>query len=218
MLYKGKGIFRISKAPENGYKIEYRGENENKVEYMADLTELESVLLKDFMKAGGNYLIQAAIDKASYKGYSFDFRFLYQKNWKGEWEPGGISVRMGAPGSIITSPRSGGAVEELPTVLKDEFGEEPGTKNGLYENIVIIGKQVVLCLEKEFGDCVELGLDMTIDTNLRIWVIEVNGKPLKVSLKWLDIPEMLIRCYRRPIEYCAYLTGFKSADTGWGGL
>lgn len=119
---------------------------------------------------------------------------------------------MGAQDSIITSPRSGGAVADLPTVLKEEFEEDDYTKDGLYEKVIEVGREVAKTIEAEFGDCVELGLDMTIDIDGRVWIIEVNGKPLKVSLKWLNDPNLMTRCYCRPVEYAVFLTGFTSAS------
>lgn len=215
-LYKGKGIYRVSQDEYLGYRIESRAVNENKEIHLADLKGLDE-LLSIYSTRGGGYVIQKEINKASYKGHPFDFRLLYQKNYQGKWKPSGISVRMGAPGSIITSPRSGGAVEEFPVVLKEVFNEDITTKNGIYEKVMKIGKEAAQTIEREFGDCVELGLDMTIDVNGKVWIIEVNGKPLKVSIKWLNNPKMLLRCYKRPIEYAVYLTGFKSSDTELGG-
>jgi hypothetical protein len=216
-LYKGKGIFRISKDNIRSYKVEHRLEEKNEIIYMPNLDTIDN-LIGDYSVLGGGYLIQEEIKKASYHDYPFDFRLLYQKDWQGMWQPTGIAVRMGAPGSIITSPRSGGAVAEFSSVLKDTFQEDLNTDNGLYENVVRIGREVVKTIEKEFGDCVELGLDMTIDINRRIWIIEVNGKPLKVSLKWLNDQALMTRCYNRPLEYAVFLTGFVSANTELGGI
>lgn len=212
LLYKGKGIYKISKGIDNPYKVETRTETDNIEIQLPDIKELDEILSL-YSTHGGGYLIQKEINKASYRGNPFDFRLLYQKNWQGLWKPSGIAVRMGAPGSIITSPRSGGAVEELPKVLKEVFNEDVNTKNGLYEKIIDIGRKAAETIDREFGDCVELGLDMTIDVDKKIWIIEINGKPLKVSIKWLNNSEMLARCYRRPIEYAVYLTGFDSKDT-----
>lgn len=215
-LYKGKGIYKLCSNTDHGYRLESRTEDENKEIHLSNLERLDEILSL-FSTKGGGYVIQEEIHKASYRGNPFDFRLLYQKDWQGMWQPSGISVRMGAPGSIITSPRSGGAVEEFPNVLKEVFNEDITTKNGIYQRVVTTGREVAETIEREFGDCVELGLDMTIDVNGRIWIIEVNGKPMKVSIKWLNNPRMLMRCYKRPIEYAVYLTGFKSLNTELGG-
>ncbi|MFL0269862.1 YheC/YheD family protein [Candidatus Clostridium radicumherbarum] len=214
LLYKGKGVFRISPGEGSSYIVEYRDadNNVNVVKCLDNLDNLKDLIM-DYSIKGGGYIIQKEIHKAAYKNVPFDFRLLYQKNWKGTWEPTGISVRMGAEGSVITSPRSGGSVEQFSTILKEVFNEDISTKGGLYERVIKIGREVAQTIDREFGDCVELGLDMTIDMDSKIWIIEVNGKPLKVSLKWLNDPQIINRAYNRPVEYAIYLTGFKSADT-----
>lgn len=218
-LSKGKGIYRISinNTSNSEYVLDYRNKDSNHTVYLQNIDDLEQYV-SQYSTKGGGYIIQNEIKKASFRGNPFDFRLLYQKNWQGEWIASGIAVRMGAPGSVITSPRSGGSVALFQTVLKEVFNEDISTPNGLYENVISIGREIALAIEHEFGDCVELGLDMTIDINRKIWIIEVNGKPLKVSLKWLKNPSLISRCNKRPIEYAVYLTGFKSADTGLGGL
>lgn len=214
-LYKGKGVYRVSKELNGSYKIEHRSEESNEIKFLSKLDNIGD-MINHYAVLGGGYLIQEEIKKAYYKEYPFDFRLLYQKDWQGTWQPSGLAVRIGAPGSIITSPRSGGAVVEFSKVLKDTFQEELTTKGGLYEKVITVGREVVTTIEQEFGDCVELGLDMAIDINRRIWIIEVNGKPLKVSLKWLNNSVLMTRCYSRPIEYAVFLTGFKSANTEVG--
>jgi hypothetical protein len=214
-LYKGKGIFRVSKESNGSFKIENRTESKNETNFLSNLEGIDKII-SHYSVLGGGYLIQEEIKKACYKEYPFDFRLLYQKDFLGSWQPSGIAVRMGAPGSVITSPRSGGAVIEFSEVLRDTFQEDVTTKDGLYEDVLDLGREIVTTIEKEFGDCVELGLDMAIDINRKIWIIEVNGKPLKVSLKWLNDPVLIARCYSRPIEYAVFLTGFQSVNTEMG--
>ena len=216
-LSKGNGVFRISKKTNNDYILEYRTKEDNLIMNLHTLTDLNKYLRKFSLKGGG-YIIQEEIQKASFRGNPFDFRLLYQKDWQATWQPSGIAVRIAAPGSVITSPRSGGTVEKFSTIIKEVFNEDISTKDGLYENVIKIGKEICLTIEDKFGDCVELGLDMTIDTKGKIWIIEVNGKPLKVSLKRLNNTALVARCNKRPIEYAVFLTGFQAADTELGGL
>jgi hypothetical protein len=211
-LSKGKGIFRISREQGESYKVEYRTTEENHIGTLKNINDIES-LMEQHLDKGGGYIIQQEIHKAIFRGNPFDFRALFQKDFEGIWQLSGVAGRIAGTGSIITSPRSGGWVEDLEVILKEVFNEDFLTQNGLYQNIICFGKEICLTLEKEFGDCVELGLDLAIDVDAKIWVIEVNGKPLKVSLKRLGNPEIVYRCNRRPIEYAVKLTGFISADT-----
>ncbi len=218
LLYKGKGVFRLKKEPGGSYVVKYRNEetNKNEVVYLPNRTHLDE-LMHNYLEIGWGYIIQETIQLALYKGYPFDFRLLFQKDWQGLWQPSGIVARIAAPGSIITSPRSGGAVEDFSTVLKEVFNEGPLQSSGLYKKIIKIGRKMVECMENEFGDCVELGLDMGLDANGNIWLIEINGKPLKVSLKRLNDTAVYRRCNSQPIEYAVYLSGFQSIDTTSGG-
>ena len=215
-LYKGKGIYRLKYGPGGSYIIEFRNDDQNKTVYLPTLKDLRKMLSR-YLEAGWGYLMQEAIELAEYKGYPFDFRLLYQKDWKGHWQPSCIVARLAAPGSIVTSPRSGGAVVEFDTVLKEVFNEDIRGDNGLYQEVVDVGREVVRAIEGEFGECVELGLDMAIDKHGKVWIIEVNGKPLKVSIKRLNDPEVLNRCYDRPIEYAIYRSGFVAHDTKMAG-
>jgi hypothetical protein len=211
-LSKGKGIFRISKAQEESYKVEYRTTEENHIGTLKNINDIEG-LMEQHLAKGGGYIIQQEISKAIYRGNPFDFRALFQKDFEGIWQLSGVAGRIAGAGSIITSPRSGGWVEDLEVILKEVFNEDFFTQKGLYQNIIYFGREICLTLEKEFGVCVELGLDLAIDTDGKIWVIEVNGKPLKVSLKRLGNPEIVYRCNRCPIEYAVKLAGFVSGDT-----
>ena len=211
-LSKGKGIFRISKAEAGSYKVEYRTTEENHIGTIKNISDIEG-LMEQYRVKGNGYIIQQDIGKAIFRGNQFDFRALFQKDFEGVWQLSGASGRIAGIGSIITSPRSGGFVEDLEVILREVFHEDFSTQNGLYQNIIYSGKEICLTLEEEFGICVELGLDLAIDSRRKIWVIEVNGKPLKVSLKRLGNPEIVYRCNRRPIEYAVALAGFISGDT-----
>lgn len=211
-LSKGKGVYKITKKSDNHYKVEYRTAERNHVVTLNDIEEID-ILLEQYSENGGGYIIQKEINKALFRGNTFDLRVLFQKDYSGTWKLSGIAARVAAEGSIITSPRSGGVVEDFSIILKEVFGQEPFSKGGIYERLVYFGREICSSIEKAFGDCVELGLDMAIDINHKIWIIEVNGKPLKVSLKRLNNPEIMARYLRRPIEYAASLTNFASWDT-----
>lgn len=208
-LSKGKGIFRVTKISEIKYRVEYRTNEENHVATLNSLYDINKLLFQYFF-IGKGYIIQQEIKKALFRGKAFDLRVLYQKDYQGEWQPSGISTRISALGSIITSPRSGGTVKDFSTILNEVFNETLSTEHGLYQDILLLGRKVCLAIESAFGNCVELGLDIAIDIHGHIWIIEVNGKPLKLSLKRLNDPELIYKINSRPIEYAAYLLGFES--------
>lgn len=214
LLSKGRGIYRVCKLPDGGYRVEYRTYEVNHVVNLKELDNID-ILLSNYSEVGGGYIVQQALEKACFKeeGPSFDLRVLFQKDYRGEWGISGIAGRIAAPGSIITSPRSGGEVEDLSRILEEVCLGDKSAMEKLRSDILTLGRKICLTIEKQFGNCVELGLDLVIDNNLKLWIIEANGKPLRVSLKRLKNTEIILRCNRRPIEYIASLEGFESWDT-----
>lgn len=212
LLSKGRGIFKLSKTSDGQYRIEYRTTEANHVANLDNLNVLDSLMSK-YTEVGGGYIVQKEIEKAQFKGNPFDLRVLFQKNFQGNWEISGIVGRIGAEGSIITSPRSGGEVENFTTILQEITGSTESVIERLISGITNLGRKICLVLEDKFGISTEFGLDMAIDKDLRIWLIEVNSKPLRVSLKMHGDAEVMSRCSRRPIEYITLLEGFKSWDT-----
>lgn len=210
LLSKGRGIFKVSKLG-SGYRLEYRTGEANHAASLENIEDIDKALNR-FTKEGGGYIVQQEIQKACYRGNPFDLRVLCQKDFQGSWKVSGIAGRIAGPGSIITSPRSGGSVEGLPTILEDIFEGPCEATRKLQDKVVKLGKEICHAIEADFGNCVELGLDLAIDVFGRIWIVEVNGKPLRVSLKRLGDPELLSLCCRRPIQYLVYLSGFESGQ------
>lgn len=212
-LSKGKGIFCITKKDSETFIVKYRTKEQNHVVTLKNLQNLDT-LLSNYIDTGQGYIIQKEIKKALFRNSPFDIRLLFQKDYSGFWQPSGLVARLGAYESIITSPRSGGSVMDLKIVLNEVFNEDISDENGLYNNILSLGKEICNSIDIEFGNCVELGLDIAIDIYRNIWIIEVNGKPLKVSLKRLGNSKLILDFNRRPIEYAVFLTGFQSFNTG----
>ncbi|WP_143753383.1 YheC/YheD family endospore coat-associated protein [Dethiobacter alkaliphilus] len=212
MLYKGKGIYRLKRGPGASYIVEFRDDDTNEIIHLPTLDDLDEMLGK-YLEIGWGYIVQETIELSYYKVYPFDFRLLYQKDWQGSWQPTYIVARIAAPGSVVTSPRSGGAVADFNTVLDELNNQECINSTDMYQEIITAGRKIVESIEDKFGDFVELGLDMAIDKSGKLWLIEVNGKPLKVSIKKLNNAEAFERCHNSPIEYAIYLSGFIAKDT-----
>ena len=57
----------------------------------------------------------------------------------------------------------------------------------------------------------ELGLDIAIDKNRRLWFIEANVRPSFKGFQHLDYKNYLYIC-SRPIAYAAAVTGFNGGS------
>lgn len=149
------------------------------------------------------YLLQEAVDLATYMGNRFDFRALMQKDGAGRWELTGLVARIAPERGVVTSPRSGGMISPPLRVLQAAFGPEGGVAAlaNLRETCLQIARQ----MERAFGLCVELGIDIGITRDGAPKLIEVNGRPLKVSLDRLNDPGTNQRIHRYPIYFAASL-------------
>lgn len=202
-LSKGHGVFRVA-GNFKGLVVEHRGPRGNEVNQLRTPEQLNK-LLAPFIKRGRGYLFQQEIPLAKYKGNPFDMRVLCQKDITGKWTIAGIAVRIAASGSIITSPRSGGSVTSWPNALQTVFNQQEDTPNGVAARVTKVALEVCHTIEKHYGLCGELGLDIGVDHSGNVWIIEVNGKPLKVSLERLNSPELTENIYANPIKFACAL-------------
>lgn len=202
-LSKGNGVFRLSKMGK-GFLLENRKPEQNVKRHLKNLKGIRS-FLAPYAESGGGYIIQEKIPLAKYKGKQFDMRVLCQKDINGNWIVAGIAVRVAARQSVITSPRSGGSVISWPHALKTVFHQKPDQKNGIAAKVSRIALTACQAIENHFGCCGELGLDMGIDHRGKVWIIEVNGKPLKVSLSRLNDRHLDKEIYANPIRFAYHL-------------
>jgi hypothetical protein len=202
-LSKGQGVFRISRKSEDLF-VEFRDSTGNKTLKLDTTNQLEE-LLEPFYQKGGDYLIQQEIPLAKFNGDPFDMRVLCQKDINGHWGIGGIAVRIAAPGSIITSPRSGGNVTNWQDALETVFEQCEDTKMGVASRVEEVAMEICRTIEEQRGICGELGLDLGLDNDGNVWIIEVNGKPLKVSLERLHNSELTETIYTNPIKFAYHL-------------
>lgn len=175
-LYKGEGVLRVTKDVEN-YVIEHRDPENNNAFSFEDFDSTVN-FLNSLFKEEQDYVIQNEINLAKFLGNRFDVRVMLQKIPNSTWEVTGINARLAPVGSVITSPRSGGKVLRIREVLAKCF---PGRENEIINQVISFSKTVGYKMEEKFGTLGELGVDLGIDQNGKVWLIEVNGKPLKVS-------------------------------------
>lgn len=202
-LSRGEGVYRITRV-DLGYVIEHRGKKGNEVRFVKNLKSLDK-LLAPYYGRGGGYLIQEEVPLSKYENNKFDMRVLCQKDDRGTWTVAGVAVRVSAPKSIITSPRSGGTVQTWRRVLNSVFHQDESSSGGVNEKIFNAAMKICQAVEERYGCCVELGLDIGVDDVGRVWLIEVNGKPLKVSLEMLGEAELTESIFLDPIRYACYL-------------
>jgi len=158
-----------------------------------------------------SYIVQQGIDLIKYQNSTFDLRIIFQKNGQGKWMISKKFVRVAAPGSSITNLSSGGRTERSRTVLNHIFKFDKNLIAEKNREMLKLCEMIADTLEPNneniFG---ELGLDIGIDKNGRLWLIEVNSKPRKTTQSEMS-QKIVYNTFHRPLEYAVYLAGFRSS-------
>lgn len=196
-LQKGQGVFRVRRQ-DTAWVLEQSGKDGHQEWTCHSAEELLALLPQE-----NPYLVQEAIDLATYLGNIYDFRALVQKDVEGTWQVTGVVARVAPEDGVITSPRSGGLISPPLPVLTHSFGEDAAKE--ILANLYAVSLRLAAAMEEGFGPCLELGLDLGVTKDGRVRLIEVNGRPLKVSLIRLNDPEINARIHRYPIYRLAAL-------------
>lgn len=183
----GKKVFFIEKT-EQQYKVT----EEFNTMYMN-----EKELNRYFQPiiTGQKFLMQPFIECKTKNGLTYDFRLHVQKNGEGKWEINLIYPRISGNAKMISNISSGGYRGELASFLKDEFGEESKkVKESLEVFALTFSAHFDTLYENSFD---ELGIDVGMDANQRLWMFEVNWRPGSKNREF--------EVAKRLIPYCKYL-------------
>lgn len=164
----GKGIIFLERITPTQYVL-LNGDKEETLKKNELIPYLDKLLLTKC------YFIQAFINSSTKEGLAYDIRLHVQKNGKGEWETTLTYPRISGNKRMISNITSGGYRGELVPFLKDEFGEEYFNIKKLLDHFSIsFSKHFESLYDKKFD---ELGIDIGIDENQKLWIYEVNWRP-----------------------------------------
>jgi len=125
------------------------------------------------------YLVQPYINCRTKLGSPYDLRLHVQKGLSGEWAITKIYPRIAERGSIVCNLARGGHTIELTSFLKKEFGNN---YLNIQKSIEIFSLQLAKHMDKIQNNLYkeeldELGIDIGLDANQKIWVYEINWRP-----------------------------------------
>jgi hypothetical protein len=186
--HKGQNIIHVKKTEET-YFIQ---QDKNNTVFMnsAKFTDFITSLLKNM-----TYLAQVFIESKTKSGLSTHLRLHVQKGGEGVWNVTTIFPCIAQKG-FVANISSGGYTMIFNDFLKQEFNEE-------YYNIKRYLEHFAVQFSKHFDSLYqnkldELGIDVGLDKNQKIWIFEVNwrpGTPPTFSLE-LDVAKQMIRYAR----------------------
>lgn len=124
------------------------------------------------------YIIQQGIPLADYQSRPMDFRVLCHKNVQNLWEVTSLIARISGEKQFVSNIARGGEIMKPLSALSAFFNKE----NSL--DVISLMKELSveassILSSHSAGITGELGVDIGIDINGKLWLIEVNSKPSK---------------------------------------
>ncbi|MTI96121.1 MAG: YheC/YheD family protein [Firmicutes bacterium] len=153
----------------------------------------------DSLMQGKKYIIQQKIKLAEIDGRLFDIRVLVQKNKHGNWVVTGKLSRIAVKNFYITN-----VCQEIRPVT-ETLQESGQFTPELIAAVDASSIEAAKLLDKKLGHLGEIGIDFCIDYRNKLWLLEVNGKPMKNLFEQLDNQRLIKTVYFRPLEYAAFL-------------
>lgn len=196
---RGENIYKVSQH-DHGYTIYY---THNQKRRKLDVTSKGIYLFfKRRLKNPSAYLIQEWINFKELEGDKFDIRVSVQKDRSGQWTISGMVVRAAAKNGIVTNIAQGGravSFQQIKSLLSDSQLEK------LKELCIKIAKAI----ENQYPSTADLGLDIAIDQQDKLWFIEANHCDEKYAYYESADLDMWQASYATPFEY-AYAEYTKS--------
>lgn len=155
------------------------------------------------------FIVQQRLHLIRWKGSIADVRVLMQKDAHGEWQMTGAGVRAGKGGTIVSNLSGGGRAVALSDLLREAFPGQTERIERLEEMVQEVAGRVARRLERAARPIGELGIDLAIDRDGRLWFLEANSRTGRSLFHHLDATGLGRLADRRPLEYAAYLAGFR---------
>lgn len=147
-----------------------------------NMTRMELFDYISQVQANNKILMQKYITCRRKTGESYDIRIHLQKDGEGKWKNTIIYPKIGSKEKITTNLGQGGKIGILKNFLYDEFGEE-------YYNIKRYLEVFAIKFANHFDGLYnhqfdELGIDIGLDENMKIWIYEVNWRPGQMFIEF----------------------------------
>ncbi|RST75153.1 YheC/YheD family protein [Siminovitchia acidinfaciens] len=167
----GEKIRQVLYDPE---KEEYYcrfNDNKNRLYKFDSIESLINHMYKG--KESEKLIVQQGIRLIRIEKKPMDFRVHVNKDESGTWKVSAVAVKIAGEGSPTTHTRFGGVVRSLDEVFPEEEVFEANRKK-----LHTAALDLAAAIEDNIGGIVaEIGFDLGIDRNGKVWMFEANSKP-----------------------------------------
>jgi glutathione synthase/RimK-type ligase-like ATP-grasp enzyme len=199
----GSHILKLSKQ-NNKIIVTHKGSLKK---VFHNLQELGHFLQKLTHHSG--YLIQERIKLVSSKERLIDFRLILVRDGNGKWKQMGIISRLGPRRSIVSNISKGGTAMEGKRTLRRILHRGEAEARAACRRMEKVARDIAKQLESSGYHAANLGFDFALDTQNKLWIIEVNHNDPNHTIA-LDAGEnqMFHRTIKANMLYAKKLAGF----------
>jgi hypothetical protein len=198
----GNGVMRLVRSGTKRWTLRYLSPSTRRWRSISvDQAALPRTLRARF--ATVPYLVQERIPLAEIGGRPFDLRVTVQRGWGGNWQVTGLFAKLAAPGGFVSNIARGGEALSATLVLEKAFSGE--TAANIRMSVGTLSLAIARCLEKDLPGLADIGLDIGITTDGRIFFIECNGRDQRYGFHKAGLTETWKDSYRKPMGYARFL-------------
>lgn len=204
----GLGIVRLIRQGDGGIQYDVKRPRQVPLHGRAATAEEALRTFRARLRARP-YLIQQGIALANYQERPFDIRILLQRDGSGEWQRTKMFARVARTGDFTSNLSSGGEAMPVHKVFTEVF-QRADQARSCQRDVARVSRFVPEVLERESGKVFgEVGLDIGVEPDGRVWIIEVNSKPWKSPTTEKGRQDLVDLSFSRPIAYAVWLAQHK---------
>ncbi|WP_040952583.1 YheC/YheD family protein [Gorillibacterium massiliense] len=202
----GFGIYRLTHNPSKGYFARYREGKSNLLFRFPRFEGLMNMIRRKKIRLS-SYVVQQGIQLIEIDDCPIDFRFHMTKNGNNDWVAAGIGAKKAGKGSVTTHVRTGGQLLTPDRAMREVFGDRSTYLLQEMEDVAIrLAKSIELHSTRNLA---ELGIDLGIDQDEKIWMFEANSKPGRTIFKHPDLKHQGKDISGNLFEHFLYVTRFR---------
>jgi hypothetical protein len=150
-----------------------------------------------------SYIVQKGVQSSRINQQYYDIRALVQKDISGRWRVSNRACRVAYELYFNTTVYQ--TILDADEILARLFPLRVMKEIAL-EAIDEVSVNAALVLESHVAGLGELSVDFVLDREMKLWIIEINGKPQKTIYQDMKNSKSADLVYRRPLEYSYYLS------------